>query len=116
MSNFDPKIHHRRSIRLPGYDYSQAGGYYVTIVVWQRECLFGEVIDGEMILNDFGQIAAKTWQWLQTQYPYVELGASIVMPNHFHGIIILHDNDRRGDSRIAPTDCFDEKYQYIATH
>jgi putative transposase len=104
MSNFEPKIHHRRSIRLPGYDYSRAGGYYVTIVAWQRECLFGEVVDGEMVLNDFGQIAAKTWQWLQTQYPYVELGTSIVMPNHFHGIIILHDDDRRDDSRIVPTD------------
>ena len=79
MSPFDPKIHHRRSIRLPGYDYSQAGAYFVTIVTQNRENLFGEVVNGEMKLSPFGQIAADTWQWLETQYPYVELGAWVVM-------------------------------------
>ncbi len=54
---FDPKIHHRRSIRLQGYDYSQAGAYFVTIVAWQREMLFGDIVDGEMDLNRHGQIA-----------------------------------------------------------
>ena len=55
---FDPKIHHRRSIRLQGYDYSQAGAYFVTIVAWQREMLFGEIVDGEMKLNEFGEIVS----------------------------------------------------------
>jgi putative transposase len=99
---FDPKIHHRHSIRLKGYDYSQAGAYFVTLVTWQRECLFGEVVNEEMILNRYGEIAAQTWQWLENQYPYVELGAWVVMPNHSHGILIIHD-DGRGGSRSAPT-------------
>ena len=72
---FDPKIHHRHSIRLKGYDYSQAGAYFVTIVTQGRELLFGEVEGGEMRLNLFGTIIAETWQWLETQYPYIELGA-----------------------------------------
>ena len=102
-SKFDPQKHHRRSIRLPGYDYSQSGAYYVTIVAWHREFLFGEVVNGEMRLNQYGEIAADTLQWLERQYPYVELGAWVVMPNHAHVILIIHDEDRRGGSRTAPT-------------
>ncbi len=71
---FDPQKHHRRSIRLKGYDYSQAGAYFVTIVAWQRECLFGEMVDGGMVLNDYGKTIAEKWEWLETQYDYVELG------------------------------------------
>ena len=52
---FDPKIHHRRSIRLKGYDYRQAGGYFVTMVTQGRDALFGEVVNGEMILNAAGK-------------------------------------------------------------
>ena len=108
---FDPKTHHRpfasaqgrRSIRLKGYDYRQAGGYFVTLVTQGREMLFGEVVNGEMELNDFGKIVAETWQWLETQYPYVALGEWTVMPNHFHGIIFILDDDGRGGSRTAPT-------------
>ena len=103
MPKFDPKIHHRRSIRLKGYDYSQTGAYFVTIVAYQRECLFGEVVEGEMVLNDYGLIVDETWQWLEKQYPYVELGARVVMPNHSHVILIIRDN-RRGGSRTAPTE------------
>jgi putative transposase len=98
---FDPQKHHRRSIRLKGYDYAQAGAYFVTIVAWQREMLFGEIVDGKMILNDFGKIVSEKWQWLEIQYEYVELGAWVIMPNHHHGILIIH-NIGRGDSRIAP--------------
>ena len=99
---FDPKIHHRRSIRLKGYDYSLAGAYFVTIVAWQREMLFGEIINEEMELNELGQIVSEKWKWLGTQYEYVELGIWVVMPNHFHGILVIHD-DGRGGSRSAPT-------------
>jgi REP element-mobilizing transposase RayT len=98
---FNPDVHHRRSIRIKGYDYSQAGAYFVTIVAWQREMLFGEIVGGEMILNDFGKIVAEKWQWLETQYEYVELGAWVIMPNHHHGILLIHDG--RGGSRTAPT-------------
>jgi REP element-mobilizing transposase RayT len=65
--------------------------------------LFGEIQDGELILNEFGQIVSEKWLWLETQYPYVELGAWIVMPNHFHGILVIHDSGR-GGSRSALVD------------
>jgi len=99
---FDPQKHHRHSIRLKGYDYSQAGAYFVTIVAWQREMLFGEIVGEEMIFNEIGQIVSEQWRWLETQYPYIELGTWVVMPNHFHGILVIHDIGR-GGSRSAPT-------------
>ncbi len=96
----------RRSIRLPGYDYSSPGAYSVTIVTRGREHLFGQVVAGEMRLNAFGEIVAETWLWLARQYPYVRLDEWVVMPNHFHGILWIVDisNDAgRGASRRAPT-------------
>jgi putative transposase len=103
---FDPGKHHRRSIRLSGYDYSQPGAYFVTLVTRQRENLFGEISSGEMNLNAFGRIIDDTWVWLGTRYPYVVPGDRVVMPNHFHGILIIHEDARmggRGRSRTAPT-------------
>lgn len=90
---FDHNVHNRHSIRLKGYDYVQAGGYYVTLVTLWRECLFGEVIDGEMRLSPLGQIVDECWQSIPKHFPDVELGACVVMPNHIHGIIIIHEND-----------------------
>lgn len=86
-SKFDPQKHHRRSIRLKNYDYSWAGAYYVTIVTWHREILFGEVVNGEMILNQAGKIVQAEWLEFAKRLKYVELDAFIVMPNHFHGIL-----------------------------
>lgn len=88
---FDPKVHHRRSIRLKGYDYSQAGAYFVTIVVWQREMLFGEIVNGEMDLNRYGQIVLNAWMDLPNHYRHAELGTFVIMSNHVHGIIVLTD-------------------------
>jgi REP element-mobilizing transposase RayT len=102
MVKFDPQKHHRRSIRLKDYDYSQPGAYFVTMVTWQRRVLFGDVVDGEMLLNDFGKVVSEKWQWLEIQYDYIELGAWVVMPNHFHGILMIHENGR-GGSRSALT-------------
>lgn len=98
---FDPQKHHRRSIRLQGYDYSQAGAYFVTIVAWQREMLFGEIVNGEMKLNRNGQIVRDAWYDLKNHYQHVELGAFVIMPNHAHGIIVLVDDDRRGGSSAS---------------
>jgi len=98
---FAPRKHHRRSIRLPGYDYSQVGAYYATIVTHQRDCLFGEVIDEEMALNDFGKIADECWRAIPDHFPNVDLGAHIIMPNHVHGIIVITDG--RGTIYRAPT-------------
>ncbi|NJN56725.1 MAG: transposase [Leptolyngbyaceae cyanobacterium SL_5_9] len=95
--------HHRRSIRLQGYDYSSPGAYFITVCTHQRECLFGEITDGEMRLNELGQIAANVYLWLAMQYSYVHLDAWVVMPNHLHGILVLTD-PCRGVSRNAPTE------------
>jgi putative transposase len=105
---FDLRKHHRRSVRLKGYDYSREGAYFVTLVVRGRGMLFGEIVEGEtpyggaVVLNEFGEIVSEKWQWLETQYPYVELVEWVVMPNHFHAILIIND-DGRGGSRFAPT-------------
>jgi len=86
---YDPQRHHRRSIRLKGYDYTQPGAYFITICTRGRECLFGEIIDGEMHLNEAGQIVVQTWQDLPNHISNVQLDAFVVMPNHVHGIIII---------------------------
>src|SRR5687768_9108311 len=91
MPKFDPKIHHRRSIRLKEYDYAQAGGYYITIVAWHRECLFGEIVNGEMILSSFGMVANQQWEKLPKRFKNIELGAYMIMPNHMHGIIMISE-------------------------
>ncbi len=108
-SKFDPQKHHRRSIRLPGYDYSQAGAYYVTIVTYQRDCLFGEIENEIMILNDFGKIADECWRAIPEHFPTVELGAHVVMPNHVHGIIVIRDDKSAFDAvdaqHVGATQC-----------
>jgi len=78
----------------------------VTIVTYQRACLFGEVVDGEMQLNDFGKIADECWRAIPEHFTFVDLGAHIIMPNHAHGIIVINDmNDGMGRGAIyrAPT-------------
>jgi REP element-mobilizing transposase RayT len=101
ISKFDPQKHHRRSIRLKGFDYSSEGAYYVTIVTQGRECLFGEIVDGEMVLNEAGQMIIKWWNELPNKFPHVVLGEFIVMPNHFHGIIFIVENVG-ADLRVCP--------------
>ena len=90
---FDPKIHHRRSIRLKGYDYSLAGAYFVTIDTYQHEQLLGEITLGEMKLNASGLIVHHTWVDLPNHYPNIELDTFCIMPNHIHGIIVLGGDD-----------------------
>ena len=85
----------RRSLRLPGYDYSQAGAYFITACIHNRAMLFGEVIDDDVRLNEMGTIVQQTWDDLPTHYRGIDLDAFIVMPNHVHGIIILADESER---------------------
>jgi putative transposase len=87
--SYDPSKSHRHSIRLRGYDYTQAGAYFVTIVARNRECLFGEVVGGEMRVNACGEIVVACWDALPMHFPAVELDAFVVMPNHVHGIILI---------------------------
>jgi len=85
----------RKSIRLKAYDYSQPGSYFVTLVTHDRKQLFGEVLNGEMLLNALGKSIARAWVWLGTQYPYVEVDEYVIMPNHLHGIISFFDSGER---------------------
>ncbi|MBE9226591.1 transposase [Phormidium sp. LEGE 05292] len=93
---YDPAKHHRRSIRLRGYDYSLAGAYFITICTWQRECLFGQIINGEMQLSHWGEIVNSHWQNLPKFHPNLELDEFVIMPNHLHSIIVLINNNSVG--------------------
>ena len=87
------------------------GAYFITIVAWQRERLFGEIADGEMMLNDFGKIVHNEWEQTAVVRPNVELGDYVVMPNHFHGILVFVDDGAYtvgtqnvgATRRVAPT-------------
>ena len=82
---------YRHSLRLCNYDYTQAGAYFVTLCVHNRECLLGEIAGDVMQLSDLGLIVAQTWDALPSRFPAVELDASVIMPNHVHGIIVLNN-------------------------
>lgn len=86
---YNPAIHHRRSIRLKGYDYSQSGLYFITLCVQDRVCLFGKIENGKIILNKYGEIAHNEWKKTMEIRKNVELLEFIVMPNHFHAIVRL---------------------------
>ncbi len=83
--------HRRRPLRLRGYDYSWVGAYFVTICTHNRTCLFGEIVNGEMRLNDVGRMIATQWRSLSKRFPRVQPDAFVVMPNHMHGIIASID-------------------------
>ena len=90
-SKFDPQIHHRRSIRLQDYDYASEGAYFVTTVTQGRVCLLGEIVDGKMCLNRYGEIVQRWWNEIPIHFPNVEIGAFVIMPNHVHGVIFIID-------------------------
>ncbi|WP_132014634.1 transposase [Hydrogenispora ethanolica] len=84
---YDPEIHHRRSIRLKGYDYSRAGLYFITICTQSRLHLLGKIENGAMILNDAGRMVATVWNEIPQHYSGFAIHEFVVMPNHIHGII-----------------------------
>ena len=88
---YNPDIHNRRSIRLKGYDYSQAGLYFITICTKNRLCLFGKIENGKMFLNDAGQSAEHYWMAIPHHYPKTQLHEYVIMPNHVHGIVGVQD-------------------------
>ena len=105
---YDPAVHHRRSIRLRGYDYSRAGAYFVTICIQNRECLFGEILDGKMLLNGAGRIVAGEWNHTTALRTNVELDEFVIMPNHIHGVVVIVESRRgvlqcKGVLQYAPT-------------
>ncbi len=99
--SYNPEIHHRRSIRLQGYDYTNSGIYFVTICCYQRQNLFGSVNNGKMETNVIGQIVSNLWQKIPQHFLNVELDEFILMPDHLHGIIIISEST--GKSSLANT-------------
>lgn len=104
MTEGNKILHHRRSIRLAGYDYSAEGGYFITIVTQGRVCLYGEVNDGVNQLNEFWKIVWDEWYRTAKLRPGVELMEDefVVMPNHIHGIVWIEDVTGRGAACTAP--------------
>lgn len=115
---YDPKKHHRRSVRLKEFDYSGAGVYFVTICTHGRECLLGRIADSEVKLSIVGEIVQRTWHDISRRFGGIRLDAFVVMPNHIHGIIIVNnvgatlavalnslcgDPDKRAGTSPAPT-------------
>jgi len=91
IMSYDSFKHHRRSIRLKDYDYSQSGAYFITCCVNSQICLFGKIKHDKIHLNDAGIMIKKVWMELSENYPGIETDAFVVMPNHFHGIVILNN-------------------------
>ena len=98
---YNHDFHHRRSIRLEGYDYSRSGAYFITICTHNRESMFGEIVDGEMFLSELGHIARSYWYHLENQHPNLEIDESIVMPNHLHGIIVLLESTSKQQKPLS---------------
>jgi REP element-mobilizing transposase RayT len=97
---FDPEKHHRRSIRLPNYNYGQAGAYFVTICTYKKQCWFGDIKRGEIQLNQIGQIVVQEWLKSSAIRQEIELDEWVLMPNHLHGIVWIQDQDQGRCDRI----------------
>ncbi|NJN28819.1 MAG: hypothetical protein HC819_24005 [Cyclobacteriaceae bacterium] len=102
MNKYNPNIHNRRSIRLRGHDYSQAGMYFVTICCQDRACRLGKIENDRMILNECGNIAYAEWLKLTERFSNFELDVFQIMPNHMHGINALNDVSVGATLAVAP--------------
>lgn len=91
---YDLSKHHRRTIRLKGHDYSADGMYFITICTYQRNCLFGEIVNGIMNQNEYGQIVAEEWLKSADIRQEIGFGEWVIMPNHIHGIVIIDRVER----------------------
>ena len=98
--------HRRNSLRLQGYDYSALGGYFVTICSYQKTHIFGDCVDDEIILSEMGDVARDCWLAIPQHFEDVTLDIFMIMPNHIHGIILIHDqpnnNSRSGAKHVSP--------------
>lgn len=116
---YNPDKHHRRSIRLKGYDYSSAGAYFITLCTFQRQCLFGQIIDGTMQLNEFGKIVAAEWLQSSTIRQEIDFDRWVIMPNHLHGIVLIDpihpmgSHGRVGANGRLPLRCTDHSQRVV---
>jgi len=101
MSNYNPNLHKRKSTRLKGYDYSKEGNYFLTICCQDKECLFGDVVNGKMILNNIGEVVNECWLKIPNHFPKVKLKEYVIMPNHIHGIIELINDEKSVSNNTA---------------
>ena len=106
---FDPEKHHRRSIRLKNYDYSQPGFYFLTICTYKRQSWFGEIKNDRMNLNQIGKIVAEEWINTPKIRPNFQLDEWVIMPNHLHGIVIINENlNLLSDRNVSKQKILDE--------
>ncbi|MCL5957697.1 MAG: transposase [Chloroflexi bacterium] len=98
---YNPDAHHRHAIRLNDYDYTEAGVYFVTVCTYDRQCLFGEVVDDKMELNELGEVVSDEWLRTGQVRPEVKLDAFVVMPNHLHGIVVINGDGATGEVGAA---------------
>ncbi len=104
MTTYDPEKHCRQSIRLKNYDYSKPGYYYVTICSQNRECMFGEINNSHITLNTPGKTINKTWREIPKYFNGIGIDEYVIMPNHIHGIVKIHDGNTIGQAQgPAPT-------------
>ena len=98
--SYQRDTHYRRSIRLSDYDYTRAGVYYITVCTFNREGMFGQMVDGAVRLNKNGEIARDEWLRTSIIRPNVTLDAFVVMPNHIH--MIFHIKNTVGAHCMRP--------------
>jgi len=104
LRHFDSSLYHRRSIRLKGYDYSRPGIYFFTTCTYLHEPLFGDFTDGHILLNPLGEIVKAAWFDLPRHNHNITLDAFVVMPDHFHGIIVINKNETNVDQNVNDGD------------
>lgn len=90
--NFNPKINHRKTIRLQNYDYSQEGYYFITICTENKKCILGKIENKKMVLNQFGKKVKDCWLKIEKTNNFLKLDQFVIMPNHIHGILIIDKN------------------------
>ncbi len=121
---YDPERYHRRSIRLKDYDYSQPGAYFVTLCTQNGTTVFGDILNGEMRLNDRGEIVQELWNMLPERFPTLELDCYVIMPNHMHGILVqgeqaksrpIHTSEVDGSKHALVQPSYTELGQIIRT-
>jgi putative transposase len=107
----------RKSPRLSDYDYSQGGAYFVTVCIKGRECLLGKVVEGILHLNDAGEIVGKWWVKLASRFHSTQVDSFyVVMPNHFHGIIIKSDEPLEGGHLGPPLQKMVQWFKTMSTN
>lgn len=108
----------RRPLRIPGYDYTCSGAYFVTLCVEHRTALLGDIVDGQMLVNDAGLMVERAWLDLPNYYPGVKVDICQIMPDHFHGILWLENDELRAGTGTRPYGLSDiiQRFKSLTTH